>query len=271
MSRKFEIGEWVFDPAIGTLSRNGKIERLENRASRLLDILCRKGAELVSHSEIIETVWDGRTVSPNSIAVVIGNIRKVLGDSAKSPTYIETVPKRGYRLLAEAAPLHDDLSALLIDETSKSASKIRLGIGFLAVIFIVACITIFALVDSNRNSFHDQAPIELAVTAVENATGDAVYAPLTAAYTDLILNDLVRANGITIVGRENTEFQVKTQIILWDDHPAMSIILTDEDETILWSGMAPGPQSKLAGQVQSQLRQMVKSIRNQTIRPEVSP
>ena len=139
MTRQLKLGDWVFDPSVGTLTKAVETERLENRASRLLELLCQRNGELVTHAEIISSVWDGRVVSPNSIAVVIGNIRKALGDSAKQPQYIETVPKRGYRLLASCEP-HDQISAFgpmthqSPDRSKRRLISLVLGLSVIAIL-----------------------------------------------------------------------------------------------------------------------------------------
>src|SRR5688572_22055096 len=102
MTDALRIGDWTFDPAAGELTRGGERRRLEDRAARTLALLCRRRGEVVSHGEIAAEVWNGRTVSPNSLPVVIADLRRALDDDARAPRFIETVAKRGYRLMAEA-------------------------------------------------------------------------------------------------------------------------------------------------------------------------
>jgi DNA-binding winged helix-turn-helix (wHTH) protein len=100
MSNSIKIGEWSFSPREAALSRGDERRRLENRAAETLEHLCRKNGEIVSHAELVEAVWQGRSLSPNSVAVVIADLRRALEDDARTPKYIETVPKRGYRMAA---------------------------------------------------------------------------------------------------------------------------------------------------------------------------
>ena len=96
------IDGWTFDPASGELARDGERQRLEPRAARTLELLCDAGGAVVAHQRLIAEVWGGRSLSDNSVAVVIGQLRRALGDDERK--LIENVPKRGYRLAASGDP-----------------------------------------------------------------------------------------------------------------------------------------------------------------------
>ena len=93
------IGGWEFLPASGELRRRTDVRRLEPRAAKVLEMLCEADGEIVSQDQLIAAVWGGRSLSENSVAVVIGQLRRMLEDDARVPRLIETIPKRGYRLI----------------------------------------------------------------------------------------------------------------------------------------------------------------------------
>src|SRR5436305_5360217 len=95
---RHHIGGWEFSPATGELRRRTDVRRLEPRAAKTLEMLCEANGELVSQEQLIAGVWQGRALSENSVAVVIGQLRRALDDDAREPRLIETIPKRGYRL-----------------------------------------------------------------------------------------------------------------------------------------------------------------------------
>jgi DNA-binding winged helix-turn-helix (wHTH) protein len=97
---RHRIGGWEFLPATGELRRRTDLRRLEPRAARTLELLCEAKGEVVSQEELIAAVWQGRALSENSVAVVIGQLRRALEDDAREPRLIESIPKRGYRLRA---------------------------------------------------------------------------------------------------------------------------------------------------------------------------
>ena len=98
------IGAWCVDPAAGQISRVGESVRLEARTMRLLLCLAEHAAEVVSIDDLITQVWSGVTVSPDSVYQAVASLRRVLGDDPKQPTYIATVPRLGYRMVATVGP-----------------------------------------------------------------------------------------------------------------------------------------------------------------------
>lgn len=106
------IGEWRVDPVSGDISRdpsrgaiqNAESTRLEARSLRLLLCLAEHAGETVSQDDLVNKVWPDVAVSPDSVYQAIATLRRVLGDDAKRPAYIATIPRLGYRLLAPVGP-----------------------------------------------------------------------------------------------------------------------------------------------------------------------
>jgi transcriptional activator of cad operon len=94
------IGDWRLDPQLGQLTREGRSERLEARTLRLLLFLANRAGETVSVDELLDNVWSGVVVTQDSVYQAVTALRRLLGDDAKQPIYIATVPRLGYRLIA---------------------------------------------------------------------------------------------------------------------------------------------------------------------------
>ena len=99
------VGEWSVHPSTGQISRGGQTTRLDERSLRLLLCLAQRPGELVSIDGLLEKVWSGVSVSPDSVYQAVASLRRVLGDDPKQPTYIATVPRLGYRMIAAVTPL----------------------------------------------------------------------------------------------------------------------------------------------------------------------
>src|SRR5262245_63205103 len=69
----------------------------------LLAFLANSGGRVVSKDEIIDAVWHGRFIAEATLTRSIADLRRALGDDQRSPQYIETIPKRGYRLVARVS------------------------------------------------------------------------------------------------------------------------------------------------------------------------
>lgn len=94
------IGEWIVDPVADQLSRDGTVLRVEARTMRLLLCLANRAGQVVSIDELLNEVWAGVIVTPDSVYQAVTSLRRLLGDDPKQPAYIATVPRRGYRLIA---------------------------------------------------------------------------------------------------------------------------------------------------------------------------
>ena len=98
------VGAWCVNPATGEISRNGESLRLEARAMLLLLCLAEHAGEVVSIEELLNHVWSRVIVSPDSVYQAVASLRRQLGDDPKQPSYIATVPRRGYRMVATVGP-----------------------------------------------------------------------------------------------------------------------------------------------------------------------
>ena len=94
------VGEWEVTPDLNQISRAGECVRLEPKAIGLLVFLAQRAGAAVSREELLNTLWPGVVVGDNALTQVVTKLRKALGDTARQPTYIESISKRGYRLIA---------------------------------------------------------------------------------------------------------------------------------------------------------------------------
>lgn len=107
------IGDWRVDPALNEISRAGRTVRLEARAMGLLLRLAKRPGEVVSVDDLLDDVWSGVVVTTDSVYQAIASLRRELGDDAKQPAYIATIPRLGYRMVATVCPWTDDDSGAL--------------------------------------------------------------------------------------------------------------------------------------------------------------
>jgi transcriptional activator of cad operon len=103
------VGAWRVDPRAGQISRQGEVVRVEARTMKLLLCLAERAGEAVSVEELLDQVWSGVVVTPDSVYQGVASLRRLLGDDAKQPAYIATVPRLGYRMVAAVSPWVDDL------------------------------------------------------------------------------------------------------------------------------------------------------------------
>jgi transcriptional activator of cad operon len=119
------IGDWCVSPASGQISRDGHSVRVEARTMRLLMCLADHAGEVVSIDDLLDQVWAGVIVTPDSVYQAVALLRRLLGDDPKQPAYIATVPRLGYRMVARVSPWVDrpgapPLPAVVLAESTES-------------------------------------------------------------------------------------------------------------------------------------------------------
>ena len=96
------FGVFELDEAGGELRRQGRLVRLTGQPLRALRLLASRPGEIVTRAELQRHIWDDRFVDfERSLNFCIAAVRDALGDSARSPRFIETIPRRGYRFIAD--------------------------------------------------------------------------------------------------------------------------------------------------------------------------
>ena len=103
---RFKVGPWLVDPRLDEITGPGGRRRLEPKAMAVLQRLAASAPHPLSKDELLASVWGGRVYADDAVHRAIAKIRGALGDDSRNPMYLETIPKRGYRLV-----LHDDKTA----------------------------------------------------------------------------------------------------------------------------------------------------------------
>ncbi|WP_284615383.1 ATP-binding protein [Aquabacterium humicola] len=99
------FGPFVLDAAEQRLTRDGEPLALSGRPLQVLALLAARAGRLVDKDAVLDGVWGHRHVTDSVLKGAVNTLRAALGDDAKAPRYIETVPRRGYRFIAPLRPL----------------------------------------------------------------------------------------------------------------------------------------------------------------------
>ncbi len=150
----FELGPWTVVPERGLLRQGDVKEHLEPMVMDVLMVLAGHQGSVVTRDQLVDAVWDGRFVADEAIVAKIATLRHKLGDHAKNPIFIETVPRRGYRLMMPIA----------LPEVAEpeAAGKRRLPIYLFPLVVVAVSIGAWALWgrDEVPTSQIDDGPIE---------------------------------------------------------------------------------------------------------------
>ncbi len=101
-------GGWLISTDSGVIRRGDRESRLTLLQMKLLLFLIRNSERVVGKEEILESVWSGAQVEEVVLARCVSEIRRLLGDDARRPQFIQTLPKRGYRWIARVERLGED-------------------------------------------------------------------------------------------------------------------------------------------------------------------
>jgi TolB-like protein/Tfp pilus assembly protein PilF len=99
MNSDFQLGAWRVQPQLNQLGCDERTIRLEPKMMQVLVCLAQRPGEVVSKEQLVQEVWRGTFVTDDVLIRCVSQLRKVFGDSAAKPAFIETIPKSGYRLL----------------------------------------------------------------------------------------------------------------------------------------------------------------------------
>lgn len=98
---EFFIADWHIDPSACQISQGDKSVKLEPKVMDLLVYMSQRPGEVLTRDDMEENVWQGMVIGYDALTNAIIKLRKAFDDNARDPSIIETLPKKGYRLIAE--------------------------------------------------------------------------------------------------------------------------------------------------------------------------
>lgn len=286
-----KIGPWTFTPSRNELEDKGVRVHLEDRAARVLDLLCGHRGEVVSREMLLKAVWQGRALSENSVAVVISDLRRALGDDARTPLFIETVAKRGYRLLpagpavtpAEEAGAQDGPSPSDRDAPGRPARRLSLSVMSLAAAVAagLAALAGFYMLPAAPVAPHGAPAVVVTVNNMKNATGDPRYDPLVAAINELSAAYLTNAGNHILIrdrwaydakdpskglykefGADAQVYHLSGKVVLEAGRPVAALFVDNpRNEAMTWAKTVAIESDEVAGPVQAALDDFLARIK----------
>src|ERR1700722_13950449 len=116
------IGAWRVEAAREQISKGTTTVKLERRSMQLLLCLAEQPGQVLSVEELLDRLWAGVVVTPDSVYHAVASLRRILGDDANEPTYIANIPRRGYSLIAPVAPWVDPIDPAVENVPSSLAA-----------------------------------------------------------------------------------------------------------------------------------------------------
>ncbi len=123
MPDALQIGLWTFHPQLNQLTGPDGDAHLEPRTAAVLSDLANHAGQVRSREALLDAVWGDAFVGEAVLTHCIWELRRAFQDSAREPRYIQTIPRRGYRLLANVRPLTGTVLRTLLLIQGSSASN----------------------------------------------------------------------------------------------------------------------------------------------------
>ena len=165
------VGGWWVEPNADRLQQGERLVRVEPKVMDVLVYLASRAGEVVSRQDLERDVWRGALVGYDAVTKTVIKLRQALGDESRDPRYIETVPKRGYRLVAEiacgaAAGGSDRILQKSLRPRTYPKPNLIWAVALLGVAFAALLLFLAALAPEESPGTADQSPTSNAVTPV---------------------------------------------------------------------------------------------------------
>src|SRR6202522_654505 len=206
----------------GEVRKAGLRIRVQQQPMKLLEILLEHPGQVVTREELRSRVWPNESFGDfdQALNIAIGKLRSALGDSAENPRFIETLPKRGYRFIADVSVLDADVHPRSPESAAGGLPATDLahrpqGTGLAVtpksrlwltsrIILALALVLSLSILSVWLFRSHGRAPAgirSLAVLPLENLSGDASQNYFADGMTDELITDLAQISALRVISR----------------------------------------------------------------------
>lgn len=211
---EFRLADWNVDPAANEVRRGGATLKLEPRVMAALVYLANRPGRVVTREELESAVWSGTVVGYDAVTGAIQKLRRALQDDPRQPRIIETLSKKGYRLVAPVVRMEGAASppprmAAVPPMPPSPKRGAGLGIAVLTAILLMAGVAPFISREAGRPGPESaaapaDADISIAVLPFDNLTGDSGQQYFVDGITDDLITDLAVMPSLLVIARDSS-------------------------------------------------------------------
>lgn len=211
----FKVGDWQVSPSTLRISQSNSEIKLEPKVMQVLCYLAKHPNLVISRQTLEEEVWVDMVVGYEALTNTIIKLRKAFDDNSKHPSYIETIPKKGYRLIAKVQEA-DQLVAI-VNSATLIQRVLRPNLYLYLFLFALFSAVVFASVWRGRvlnqgETLTLPSVPSIAVMPFLNISNDASQSYFSDGITDDIIIDLSNLSGLFVISR-NSVFPYKGKVI----------------------------------------------------------
>lgn len=146
--KPFQIGAAVFVPGSNEVRIDGVTKRIEPRLFRVLQRLVGRAGQCVTRETLLQSAWPGGSANDESLTQAISTLRALLQDQSKSPRFIETLPKTGYRFIGDvraASAVDVAATARVAGTMAMSRRDFQISPAWVVTVFLLIAVIIVLL------------------------------------------------------------------------------------------------------------------------------
>lgn len=259
--RKYYLGEWLVNPMSNHISNKHKKKEVTPKLMETLCFLVDHHRQVVSANLIVEAIWQKTVVGDNSLYNNIAQLRKLLEDTERKKHYIETIPKKGYRLIA---PLRDDqevekvnLDYISLSSINNKVKKIPLLVATALVLSLATTLVLLNTPDKDVPVHVLSSMTTIAVLPFDTPQNHESTTYFSQGISDSMTNRLSQIPGLKVISKSTSEIVKKDNASLTQLNKKLGIgtvltgsvqkhkqnirvivqLINTEDGQILWSNI----------------------------------
>lgn len=213
-SAGFVIDGWQVSPDEGLLVRGDDIVHLEPKVMEVLCYFVARPGRVVTREELERDVWHGAIVGYDAVSKTIIKLRKAIGDDAKRPRCIATIPKKGYQLVAPVTFPEASEQTVLAARANSALKLPWLRLGWVVALMCLVGVAAFALWpthDADTNTVSS-----LLVLPLTNLDQDRTHDVFADGMTEDVITDLSSFSGLFVFA-SHTSFQYQGKQVTYTD------------------------------------------------------
>ena len=201
------FGAFELDLRSGELRKTGVRIKLQEQPFQVLTVLLQRPGDVISREELRSAIWPADTFVDfdNSLNTAINKLREALGDSSNNPRFIETLPRRGYRFIAQVT---SDGKGTAVTTSTAVFRRWTILIGGATTIILIGLIAV------RMRHFGSSRPLtrSIAVMPFANANGDPNAEYLSDGITDGVIDKLSGLSNVKVISRTSAFRYKKREI-----------------------------------------------------------
>ncbi len=198
MKKDFSLGHWFVSFAEGTIRSADETKHIEPKALSVLMTLAEADGQVVSREKLLETVWPNQVVGEDVINSNIASLRKALGDDRKANQYIQTVPKKGYKLVRDVQWAQPNKNKSAVHSLGNGKINKRL---LLVLALILLTIVVVIIQQSQQNTLPSEDDYSIAVLPLKTFSSDPEIVYFADGLAEEMLHQLVTNPKLKVMSR----------------------------------------------------------------------